>query len=169
MISPVDGGIKIPNVPPAATAPVAKLSPYLKRFISGSATRPMVTAEAIDEPLKAAKPAQPEMVALARPPRQWPTQEYAALNKSRLIPDTPAKFPIKTNKGITVSVRVTEISKLSVPKAVSAAVYPFIAAVPKKPTTSIAIATGTLRKSRPKRAKSPIKPIAVTDTLLSPF
>ena len=34
-----------------------------------------VTAEAIDEPLSAAKPAQPAMVAEANPPRQWPTQQ----------------------------------------------------------------------------------------------
>lgn len=71
---PPEGGIKKPSVPPAATEPVARLSAYLYFFISGRATRPMVTAEAKDDPESAANPAQAAIVADAKPPRRWPIQ-----------------------------------------------------------------------------------------------
>ena len=74
MIMPPDGGIRNPSVPPAATAPVARPSAYLYRFISGSATRPIVTAEASDDPESAANPAQAATVAEASPPRKCPIQ-----------------------------------------------------------------------------------------------
>ena len=74
MIMPPEGGIKKPSVPPAATDPVARLSAYLYFFISGSATRPIVTAEASEEPERAANPAQAAMVADAKPPRRCPIQ-----------------------------------------------------------------------------------------------
>ena len=70
MIIPPDGGIKNPSVPPAATAPVESSGAYLNRFISGSATRPIVTADASEEPDNAANPAQAAIVAEARPPRK---------------------------------------------------------------------------------------------------
>ena len=63
-----------PSVPPEATVPVARLSSYLNRRISGSATRPMVTAEAAAEPQSEAKHAQAITVAEASPPRMCPTQ-----------------------------------------------------------------------------------------------
>jgi hypothetical protein len=38
-----------------------------------------------------------------------------------------------------------------------------MAAVPKKPTTSIAMATGTRKNNKAKSAISPMKPMAVSD------
>ena len=70
MTNPTEGGIRMPRVPPAAIVPVARESSYLKRRISGSATRPMVRAEASDEPDNAENPAQPTIDADARPPLQ---------------------------------------------------------------------------------------------------
>ncbi len=69
MTRPALGGKMKPMVPPEATVPVASASSYLKRFISGSATRPMVTAEAAAEPHSEAKKAQAMIVADASPPR----------------------------------------------------------------------------------------------------
>ena len=71
---PVDGGMRMPSVPPAATDPVASPSPYPKRFICGSATLPIVTAVATDDPDTAAKVAHPTTVADARPPFSLPIQ-----------------------------------------------------------------------------------------------
>ena len=76
--NPIEGGIRMPSVPPAATAPVARESSYPKRRISGSDTRPMVSAEASDDPDNAENPAQPTIDADARPPRKWPSQAFAA-------------------------------------------------------------------------------------------
>ena len=66
----------MPRVPPAAMQPVARESAYLKRFISGSATIPMVAAVAREEPDIAAKPAQAPMVAMLSPPGRKPIQRY---------------------------------------------------------------------------------------------
>jgi hypothetical protein len=74
MIMPPDGGIKKPSVPPAATDPVARLSAYLYFFISGNATRPIVTADASEDPESAANPAHAAIVAEAKPPRKCPIQ-----------------------------------------------------------------------------------------------
>jgi len=79
------------------------------------------------------------------------------------MPDTPARLPINTNSGITVRVKVAEISKVSVPNALKAAEYPFKDAVPKNPTVNIAIATGTRRNNNANNAKRPINPITVAD------
>ena len=54
----------------------------------------MVTADASDDPDSAANPAQAAIVADAKPPRRWPIQRYAAVNKSFDMPETPAKLPI---------------------------------------------------------------------------
>lgn len=71
---PPDGGIMKPSVPLAATDTVARLSAYWYFFISGKATRPIVTADAKEDPDKAAKPAQAAIVAESNPPRRFPIQ-----------------------------------------------------------------------------------------------
>lgn len=78
MTKPVEGGMRKPSVPPAAIAPVDSPSPYPRRRISGSATRPMVTAVATEEPDTAENAAQPITEAVARPPRKRPTHAWAA-------------------------------------------------------------------------------------------
>ena len=55
-------------MPPAATQPVDRLVEYPRRFICGSETRPIVAAVAIDDPVTAPNPAQPPIVASAKPP-----------------------------------------------------------------------------------------------------
>ena len=64
----------------------------------------IVAAVAIDEPQIAPKPAQASTVACARPPRTWPTNEYAARNSSCARPARATKLPIRMNSGTTESV-----------------------------------------------------------------
>ena len=85
MIITVLGGIRIPNVPPAAMHPVASESSYLKRFISGSATMPMVAAAARDDPDMAAKPPQAPTVAMLSPPGRKPIHRYTVWYISKPI------------------------------------------------------------------------------------
>ncbi len=54
-----------------------------------------VAAVATEEPEIAAKPAQAAMVAMPSPPRKWPTNELAARNNSRLMPELDTNAPIK--------------------------------------------------------------------------
>ena len=70
-----DGGTKAPSVPPAATQPVDRPVAYPRRFISGRATLPIVAAVAMEDPVTAPNPAQPPIVASARPPRSPPKTE----------------------------------------------------------------------------------------------
>ena len=72
------GGMRMPMVPPAATAPVASLSSYLYLRISGSAICAMVAAVARLEPQIAANAPQAPIVASASPPRRWPSQALQA-------------------------------------------------------------------------------------------
>jgi hypothetical protein len=62
------GGIRIPNVPPAATQPVESVSAYPCVRISGVAMVPIVAVVAAREPQMAPNPAQAAIVAQARPP-----------------------------------------------------------------------------------------------------
>ena len=64
----------------------------------------MVAAVARDEPQIAPNIAQPPTVAIARPPRQCPTQARVAWNSARLIPALVANCPIRRNNGTTDSV-----------------------------------------------------------------
>ena len=59
---------------------------------------------ATEEPQMAAKPPQATTVATPSPPRRWPIIELAALNSSRLTPETETKAPISMNMGITPKV-----------------------------------------------------------------
>mgnify|MGYP003322120043 FL=1 len=63
-----DGGIKIPNVPPAAKAPVLKALEYPIFLSSGKATLPIVAAVANEDPQIAPNPAQAPTAAIATPP-----------------------------------------------------------------------------------------------------
>jgi len=60
-----------------------------------------VAAVATEEPDTAAKPAQATMVAMPRPPRQWPTKVLAARNNSRLMPEAVTNAPMSRNIGMT--------------------------------------------------------------------
>ena len=64
----------------------------------------MVAAVAIEEPQIAPKPAQAQIVAIASPPRRWPTKAFAARNSSCDMPARVTKLPIRMNSGTTDSV-----------------------------------------------------------------
>ena len=61
----------------------------------------MVEAVASDEPLTAPNPAQAAIAAIAVPPRNRPTQAFAARNRSRDRPVLVASAPIRMNIGTT--------------------------------------------------------------------
>ena len=63
-----------PRVEPAATAPALSTGWYLYRLIAGKATALIVAAVAVLDPQIAENAAQARIVAMARPPRMWPTQ-----------------------------------------------------------------------------------------------
>jgi len=68
-------------VPPAATDPVDKLSAYLYRFIWGSAKRPIVTAEAREDPDSVANPKQAAIFAETSPLKM----PHPALSRSEKV------------------------------------------------------------------------------------
>ncbi len=68
-----------------------------------------MAADAIEEPLIAAKPPQAKMVAIAMPPGKCPSQALAARNNSRLIPDTPTTEPIRMNIGMTLKLKLVTV------------------------------------------------------------
>ena len=95
------GGMRMPNVPPAAMQPVARVLAYLNFRISGMATTPMVTAQATEEPQMAAKPPQAAMVATASPPFRRPSQVFTQAKSSSLMPDLKAKLPMSRKRQTT--------------------------------------------------------------------
>ena len=64
----IDGGIRMPSVPPAQIEPVATSSGYPRRRISGMPILPMAAQQAGDEPVSAAKIAQAPILEMTRPP-----------------------------------------------------------------------------------------------------
>ena len=100
----IDGGIKMPMLPPAASAPVASRSSYPALRISGSAIRVMVAAVTIDDPQTAPKQEEAAMVAIASPPRTPDSSKRAALNKSADSRVLDATSPSSTKSGMTESV-----------------------------------------------------------------
>ena len=64
----------------------------------------MVAAVAIEEPQIAPNPAQAMIVAIARPPRRWPMNAYAARNNCCDMPARVTRLPIRMNRGTTDSV-----------------------------------------------------------------
>ena len=89
----------MPSVPPAASAPVDKAPEYPARRSSGRATCPIVAAVASDEPQMDPNPAQAPIAAIATPPRRWPMNASAALNKALDMPPSVANWPISRNSG----------------------------------------------------------------------
>ena len=69
----IEGGIRIPKVPPARMEPQARCGSYLRMSMAGNATIPMVTSAAPMTPTMAARIVEAMMVAEAnapgRPPR----------------------------------------------------------------------------------------------------
>ena len=156
MIKITDGGIKIPNVPPAAIDPLARPSSYPTLRIDGSATFDMVAAVANDDPHTALNPPHATIVAIARPPFKRYMARCAVANRDPDTPDTVNRFPINTNNGITASVKDKTVSNEVFPRSRKLAFQLRNRANPTVPTTIIEIAIGTRTKTN---ANSAIKPI----------
>ena len=102
MTSGTDGGIMMPSVPPAASAPVDRLPAYPARLSSGSVTWPIVAAVASELPQMAPKPAQAPIAAIAMPPFQWPMNARTQRNSAADSPPCVANCPISRNIGMTM-------------------------------------------------------------------
>src|SRR5450631_339020 len=155
----IEGGIRMPMLPPAASAPVASRSSYPALRISGSAIRVMVAAVTIEDPHTAPKQAEAAMVAIASPPRTPDNSWRAALNRSADSRVFAATSPRSTNSGITDRVYADDTSKADVPARVSALGSPDRVRLPTKPTSASAANTGTRTNNSPRSERMPRAPM----------
>jgi len=58
----------------------------------------------MEEPQMPPNPAEAQMVAMARPPRRWPMNAYAARKSSCDMPARVTKLPMRMKSGTTDSV-----------------------------------------------------------------
>ena len=73
MMARIDGGMRMPSVPPAMIAPSAICGSYLRFSMAGRAISPMVTTAAPMTPTMAARMVDATTVAAARPPANPPS------------------------------------------------------------------------------------------------
>src|ERR1700675_5220738 len=97
----IDGGIRMPILPPAPTAPVASRSSYPALRISGSAIRVMVAAVTMDDPHTAPKQEDAAIVAIASPPRTPDRSRRAALNRQATGRYSHTNSPRRGASGMT--------------------------------------------------------------------
>src|SRR5690606_33244764 len=100
MIRLIDGGIKMPSVPPAAILPRNSDSLYPCFLISGIATVPTVAAVATLEPDVAENSALAPMLACIRPPGSQDSHKLMALYIFSAIPDRKRISPSRMNNGM---------------------------------------------------------------------
>src|SRR5688572_6974395 len=72
----IEGGMRMPSVPPAQIAPVASEGGTPRRIISGTPALPMAAAVAGDEPHTAENMPQARMLAMTRPPGTRDSHRY---------------------------------------------------------------------------------------------
>src|SRR5450830_1964219 len=96
----IDGGNRMPRVPPAAMIPAAKPGEQPRRRISGIPAEPMAEQVAGDEPAIAANKAQANTLAMPRPPGTRFNQAWMAEYKSLPAGDLPMAAPFRMNSGI---------------------------------------------------------------------
>ena len=80
------GGMRMPRVPDAASAPVARRASYLKRRISGMTIVPIVATVAILDPVTAPNPPQASTDEIAMPPGTRPTHFLSPSYRSLASP-----------------------------------------------------------------------------------
>ena len=97
----IDGGIKIPKDPPAATDAAAYPRSYPALAISGIAMRVMLAAVATELPQIAPNAPEATSEATAKPPRMPARNFRAAANNSADMRELLAISPIRINSGIT--------------------------------------------------------------------
>ena len=99
----IDGGIKIPNVPPAVIVPAASFTLYPDRVIVAPAIMPSSVTEAPTIPVAAAKMVETISTAINREPRTRAMIIWIDANKRSINPAASITMPIKTNKGTAMS------------------------------------------------------------------
>ena len=136
MIKAPDGGMRMPMVPPAATVPDETESAYPYLRMDGIATFAMVAAVAADEPETAANPPHAATVAMASPPRKWPSHRKEASYRSSDSAARETNTPINMNSGKTENEKLRPRSIICCPAIFMAAVMPFgwTTAIPNRPT-----------------------------------
>src|SRR5215813_12273822 len=112
----IDGGMRMPSVPPAQIDPVATSSGYPRRRISGMPILPIAAQHAGDDPVSAAKIAHAPRLEITRPPGSRYNQRSSASYRSLPAGEEPIAAPIITNIGID-----TRVKSYSPEKNVSAA------------------------------------------------
>src|SRR6266581_8930287 len=100
----MDGGSRIPSVPPAAMIPAAKPGEYPRLRISGIPAEPIAEQVAGEEPAMAANSAQAKTLATPSPPGTRCSQACSAEYKSWPARDRPIAAPFRMNSGIDNSV-----------------------------------------------------------------
>src|SRR4030095_5116156 len=137
----IDGGIRMPSVPPAASVPREARIEYPRAYSGGSATVPIVAAVATEDPDVAAKSAQAPMLVCSRPPGIPPRHADSAVDIRSAMPERSRSSPSSTNSG-------TQVSRfsLSVPQTTGAIESmngpPNAATPPRMPTAAIETAIG---------------------------
>ncbi len=106
----------------------------------------MTTAVAMEEPVSEPKPAQPAMVASARPPRKRPSRRFASSNTSSAMPATTAKLPMIRKSGSVETCAFDRKPVASVAAALTAGPQPMKEAAARMPTRPMLAAIGTMRK-----------------------
>ena len=125
----------------------------------------MVAEVASDEPQTALKPPQAAMVAVARPPRVWPSQALDASYRSFEMRDWAMKLPIMIKSGSTANSAFRIWPKASVPTDAIAGAKSRKWTSPRKPIKAMPKAIGTSRKSR---MKSAMKAMATSSIAYDP-
>ena len=113
----MDGGMRIPRVPPAASEPRKSRSLYPRRSISGYATVPTVAAVATEEPEDAAKMAQEPMFACMSPPGSHDSHCTTALYMRRAMPARSMISPSRMNIGTATRMNSLLLSQVNSPMA----------------------------------------------------
>src|SRR5690606_41495886 len=101
-----------------------------------------VAAVATELPQIAAKPAQAEIVASARPPRNEPSHALPVRNSSRDMPEFVAKTPIRMKNGTSVRLKSVTTRKGEVVSRLSAGISPRTEAQPNAHPRPLATPSG---------------------------
>src|SRR5258707_14397770 len=100
----IEGGSRMPSVPPAAMIPAAKPGEYPCLRISGMPADPIAEQVAGEEPAIAANNAQANTLAMPRPPGIQCIQACRAPYRSRPAGERPIAAPFNMNSGIESNV-----------------------------------------------------------------
>ena len=99
----IEGGIRMPKVPPARIEPQASFGSYFRLSMAGSAIMPMVTSAAPMTPTMAARMVEAMMEADAPPPRSAPKILYMTSKSRSITPACLSTDAMKMNSGMAES------------------------------------------------------------------